>query len=569
MKIRTVLPACLLMAAPTAFGQSLLLDLVGNDALDQYGTSSIAIDDINGDGVPDLAIGAPTAGLGGEVYVTSGADGALIRTLVAPGQLQPPDSETYYGFCLSALGDQDGDGIGEIAIGIPGQQLFTGERNGAVQVVSGATGAAILLAVGVNSGASFGAGIANGGDVDGDGFDDLWVGAPNAFIQGQRRGIATLLSVATASYLQTISGPSDRSSFGDTIAVLPDVDGDGEDDLVVTAPGDSDPGGLTAGSVSTFSGATGALLFRIYGTTTTRFSNVHVAAVPDTNGDGISDIAIGARRGFVAGSENGIVRLISGSDGSLIRNVLGQNAGAEFGHFVAGIDDLDGDGAGELLVGEPFFGGGLTSIGAFHVISGGTGQTLHRRTGNEPGAFLGLRVANLGDLDGDGTPEYAASSYTRNGMTNGALSIYLGADAPVIRQCQNAIPNSTGQVSVMGFEGTSRVAFNRATLRTDRLPPGVFGLYITSRVYQILPIPGGTFAQLCIGGDLGRINQVLQASPSGSFSLDIDLTALPTTNAFVAATPGETWHFQAWHRDTPSGASWGFNLSDTVGILMR
>lgn len=562
------LAAWVLVGTPTALAQTPLLDVTGSEVGGQYGMSSVALDDVDGDGVPDLAIGAPTAGAGGEVYVTSGADGTIIRTLSAPAQTQLPDGETLYGFSLCALGDQDGDGIREIAIGIPGQQLFFGERNGAVQIVSGATGTPLVLALGVNAGSAFGADVASAGDMDGDSLDDLWISAPNAVSLGERSGLVTLYSFANAAYLRTLGGPGVGSGFGDSIAVLPDIDGDGQNDLAVTSPGDSGPAGPGTGSVAAFSGNTGALLYRVYGANFGEFFGSSVASVPDVNGDGMADVAIGSRNG-TAGAANGRVALVSGTDGAVIRDITGQNAFPDFGQSVAGIGDLDGDGAGEVIVGQPSFGGGPTAIGAVHVISGGTGQAIFELTGNEPSARLGGHVANLGDMDGDGVQDFAASSLVRNGLFNGALSVYLGADAPILRQCANAVPNSTGQVSVMGFEGTANVTFNRATLRTDRLPAGVFGIYLGSRVYQNIPIPGGSSGQLCLGGALGRFSGVQQASTSGSFSQGIDLFALPTTNAFVAAVPGETWHFQAWHRDVPTGATQGVNFSDSIGILMR
>ncbi len=569
MKLRLAPSLCLLAAAPAAFAQTLLLDLVGGAVGDRYGASVVPIGDVNADGIPDLAVGAPRAGVGGEVYVTSGVDGSVIRTLTAPGQVSPPDSETMFGASLCGIGDQDGDGVGDLVIGIPGQKVF-GARNGAVQVVSGATGTSLTYALGVNANSQFGTTVAATGDMNGDGLDDLWIGAPTATYQTGRPGLATLLSIGTSTYLRTIGGLSEGGVFGESLAVLPDVDGDGLDDLVVGAPSDTTSAAPVAGSVTAFSGATGAVLYRLEGVATAEFFGSSIAAVPDANADGITDVAIGVENGNVAGSINGRVALVSGADGSLIRNIPGQNTFASFGDSVAGLADLDGDGAGEVLVGEPFLDSNGVVVGAAHVISGATGQTIYSLTGDEAGALLSFPVADVGDLDGDGLPEFAVSSNFHAGAATGAVSVYLGADAPVIRQCQNAIPNSTGQVSVMGFEGTARVAFNRATLRTDRLPPGVFGIYITSRVYQNLPIPGGSSGQLCIGGALGRFNHVRQASPSGSYSLDIDLTSLPTTNAFVAATPGETWHFQTWHRDIPAGgSSLGSNFSDTVGILMR
>lgn len=570
MRYIAFLPACLWIAAPAALAQTQLLGLTGNAPGDEYGASVAPIGDVNGDGIPDLAIGAPRAGVGGEVYVTSGLDGSVIRTLTAPLQLVPPDNQTNFGASLCALGDQDGDGIGEIVVGIPGQQLFLGERNGAVQVFSGATGISSVLAVGANSDSAFGATVAATRDMNGDGLEDLWIGAPSSVFDGERRGVARLFSVGELTYLTVIGGQGIGGRFSESLAVLPDVDGDGFDDIAVGSPADDTTfAAPVAGSVTTFSGATGAALYRIEGVATAEFLGNSLAAVPDANGDGITDLAIGVENGNVAGSVSGRVELRSGTDGSLILDIPGQNAFASFGESVAGLEDIDGDGAGEVLVGEPFLDGTASGTGAAHVISGATGQTIFSLSGEEAGTLLGRHVASAGDLDGDGFPEFVVSSSVNNGLATGAVAVYLGADAPVIRQCLSARPNSTGQVSAISFEGTASVAFNVATLRTNGLPGGAFGIYLGSQTYEKAVLPGGSFGQLCLGGIVGRFHQIRQASASGSFGLEIDLSALPTTNASVAAAPGETWHFQTWHRDIPTGVTQGTNFSDTVGVVMR
>ncbi|MEO1697276.1 MAG: hypothetical protein AAFU73_08280 [Planctomycetota bacterium] len=135
--------------------------------------------------------------------------------------------------------------------------------------------------------------------------------------------------------------------------------------------------------------------------------------------------------------------------------------------------------------------------------------------------------------------------------------------------CEDAVPNSTGCVGRLSAEGSASVASNDLTLRASSLPPSVFGLFLSARAIGSTPQPGGSTGTLCLAGPIGRFNapgQVQSSGAAGELLLALDLTALPTPNALVAAATGETWSFQAWHR-TPGGT--GSNFTDAVALTLR
>lgn len=117
---------------------------------------------------------------------------------------------------------------------------------------------------------------------------------------------------------------------------------------------------------------------------------------------------------------------------------------------------------------------------------------------------------------------------------------------------------STRQRAQCGAAGSDRVADQDLTLRATQLPPSVFGFFLVSRDAGLVPNPGGSEGILCLQGSIGRFagpGQILGSGPSGSFSLPIDLGAVPQGAATTAVAAGDTWRFQAWFRDVTPGAN--------------
>jgi hypothetical protein len=121
-----------------------------------------------------------------------------------------------------------------------------------------------------------------------------------------------------------------------------------------------------------------------------------------------------------------------------------------------------------------------------------------------------------------------------------------------------ANPNSTGQTGLLSGVGSASVAANDLTLVATRLPNNAFGYFITSLTQAVTPNPGGSQGILCVGGQIGRYvgpGQILNTGTTGSFSLLLNLTQIPTPAGPVPAVVGQTRNFQSWHRDAVSGAA--------------
>jgi hypothetical protein len=122
--------------------------------------------------------------------------------------------------------------------------------------------------------------------------------------------------------------------------------------------------------------------------------------------------------------------------------------------------------------------------------------------------------------------------------------------------CTPAVPNSTGAPGELMGTGSGSLAANDLTLVASSLPQNSFGYFLNSRTQGSIAQPGGSQGVLCLGGSIGRYvgpGQIKNSGATGSFSLLLDLTAMPTPQGPTPAMVGDTWNFQAWYRDAVGG----------------
>jgi len=249
--------------------------------------------------------------------------------------------------------------------------------------------------------------------------------------------LSALAATDAASAAEPLHGWTGASSgrFGYSVSCVGDVNGDGRDDVVIGAPDAS----IYAPHVEVRSGAGGELLWALYDTTNglpggvfamTRLG-ISVAGIGDLNGDGIPDVVAGAHADSRERHRSGSVRAYSGLDGALLWEAFGGRVYDEMGYRIAGAGDVDLDGVDDVVAGS------LTPLSirrTVAVLSGRDGSVLHLIL--EPSApdaeglyaNFGSAVAGLGDVNADGHPDFAvgATHDDRNGVDAGSVTVYSG-----------------------------------------------------------------------------------------------------------------------------------------------
>jgi hypothetical protein len=212
---------------------------------------------------------------------------------------------------------------------------------------------------------------------------------------------------------------------------------------------------------------------------------------------------------------------------------------------------------------------GLDLNGSIVMIDTTTGVAT--QTGTTSSGFQGLAITDAGIWYGVNTTsnalfviDPATGSATLVGPTTGlqfakGFEITGGGGGPTVGTNYCAPnPNSTGQTGLITGFGSASLAMNNLTLEASSLPLNAFGYFITSLTQGNTPNPGGSQGVLCVGGTIGRYTgpgQIKNSMATGSFSLLIDLTQIPTPTGFVPVVVGETRNFQTWHRDALGGVA--------------
>ncbi|MBC8404509.1 MAG: hypothetical protein H8E15_04745 [Planctomycetes bacterium] len=297
--------------------------------LHRYGRGIGDAGDVNGDGIDDYVIGNPDGSDGmGKVEVKSGADGSLIW------EFEGLVSGQQVGCRVGGVGDVNGDGFADIA-----------SSGGGTFIASGATGEILQRLPAGN--------FCRANDLNGDGHDDIVISFPGATPNGLPSGEAVAYSGIDGAALWRMTGPWLNADFGHAIDIVGDLNGDGSNEVLIGAPAYDNQ----RGAACLLDGGTGLLLQQFFGNRVDDKFGVSVAGTGDMNGDGVIDFAIGAKQKRVLyGGWGGYVAIISGVDYEIICPLRGGRR-SNFGHLICAPGDINDDGQADLIVGSPGVGG--------------------------------------------------------------------------------------------------------------------------------------------------------------------------------------------------------------------
>jgi hypothetical protein len=509
------LAAALVLASSTLLAQGVHRTDPGTQTGERFGAAIAALGDLDRDGVVDYAIGAPGFGSPGlpgrgRVSVRSGATGAELYAILGPR------ADMEFGAAIAALGDVTGDRVPDFAVGAPGDA----NDAGFVSVRSGLTGAEVIGIAGIGGvpGARFGAALARIGDVDGDGIDDLVVGAPSDDPLVQSSLAVHCLPGGVAPWVLFGSW---QEHLGASMASLGDVDGDGLADVAVGLVGEQ-PAAVSQLFRLSPRGNGSVTIHAIWSLPERCFDCV--AAAGDLDGDGRTEV--------LAASPERRVLVLQALGLAAVREVLPPRAGEGFGTAVAGIGDRNGDGVPDYAVGAPLAASGA---GRAYVYDGATGVELTQVDG-AAGDGLGAAFAVLPDLDGDRAPEWAVARPAALGsaVDSGAVDVRwsprLGAFAVLGTGC----PGPNGVPTVLGIG--SPVIGSTVQIRGRQLPPfgsaiSILGLSDTSSGGVPLPLALGPFG--FAGCSLYVSADVVGFTTTNSNGTAVRSVAVPNTFALL------------------------------------
>jgi hypothetical protein len=425
--------------------------------------------DVNGDGFADVLVSAvDTSGsyysdsCGPGVYLFHGSASGPSTTPDWHGTSPDPGNGYCYGHALASAGDINGDRFDDVVVS---DHKYDDEGNGtygdgAVYVYFGSTTGLTTTPswsmsdpAGPGVGSGFGHAVAAAGDVDGDGYGDLVVGAPVTPVDpvyGIYGRIYVFYGSATGFDAQS-SFTSDKSTFGYSVAGAGDVNADGFDDVIAGTGAWTSGFGGTYSSVSIYVGSATGLDYTRYwywswshaGTLAAR-----VATAGDVNGDGYVDVIVGLTDSYSPHSSEGIVYGFYNSSSGLPQsgwdspswivnlNPTDQNApyAPGFGWSLSTAGDFDGDGYTDVIIGAPTYDGRNVDGGRAYLYRGSidglsTAADYIFEPGEQDVAHFGWSVAFAGDVNGDGFSDVLAGAPgydAGGGPDEGRAYLYCG-----------------------------------------------------------------------------------------------------------------------------------------------
>jgi hypothetical protein len=380
--------------------------------------------DLDGDTVPDFVCANPSpdqAGGSSEAGVVISVDGSHANTIAMRYGTSRDDQ---VGAAVAVLADVDGDGWRDVLVGNLADSGVSFKHAGEVRLLSGRDGSVLRVHDGTTIADWYGSAITTVPDLDGDGTPDYAIASSHVL---RMAPCVDVRSGATGSQLLTLPMPFGGSSYP-LLSLAAGRDSGGR---VVLALGDGD-----ICSVALFDLKTGSQISTLTGESQSGFGT-SVSALGDVDGDQVSDWIVGAPTSSHSASLAGSAVIVSGASGNELGRFDG-TPGDSVGTSVAAIDDLDGDGILDALVGVP--NAGTAKHGAVVAISGASAAPLLAYSGSEYNERVGSTVAALGDVNRDGVADFAT---TRIGGDE--VLVVSGATRGLLARIQPANPGGLGK----------------------------------------------------------------------------------------------------------------------------
>lgn len=378
-----------------------LHDLYGELTEGRFGWSAADMGDVDGDGVADFAVGAPLHTdqfkQGGKVYVFSGNNGREIHGASA-------SDDELMGWSIGLTGDVNKDGKRDFWAAAPGQNGLTG----AVYVMTCADGVQLKRLPGQGTNDRFAEFVCPLGDLDGDGIDELVIAAPGNDAMGEDTGRIYVASLVDGGVFATFEGkaPLDRLGGGGLAAWM-----NGKELRI--AAGASKAGEDRKGLIYVWSSLEKSEPRVLAGDAAARARAGRLSYALDFDGDGERDLFASDEILDTPSFASSQLWAWSGRSGELLLKLASPLSGDAFARTLTPAFDIDGDGRPELAIGAWRSKRGGPYAGGVSLHSGDAaakGKVVARITGGLAHAGIGFTVTPLSDMDGDKLPELLVSA---------------------------------------------------------------------------------------------------------------------------------------------------------------
>ena len=433
-------------------------EIMASGINDHFGDLAASAGDVNNDGYADIIVNSDSS----RVYLFYGA-----KTMDSTPDvvLKGESKRDKFGYSFSPAGDINHDGYADMIVGAFLKSLG-GRRAGRVYLYFGGPtmdDTADVVLTGAASLDHFAASVSDAGDVNGDGYNDLIIGAPDNSQNGWSAGCAYVFlgrsEMSKAADL-VLAGRTDGDYMGTSVANAGDVNSDGYDDIIIGAPGSDATGGNSGSAYIYYGGLNADSTADVVLTGKFEHENFgySVSSAGDVNGDGYVDVIVGAFGNGIKGENTGRAYIFYGGaamDTSADITLTGEAAGDRFGFSVSSAGDVNGDGYDDVIVGAFLNDGGQEDAGRVYLYFGSSDMDSTADvvlTGEAQMDFFGFHVSDVGDVNGDGYADVCVGATLAGQRDNGRAYIYFGSDG--MDDVADIILSPPDDVSYFGYSAS-------------------------------------------------------------------------------------------------------------------